>query len=132
MSASPSSKQLLRQKLGLNDTMPLVLVVGGGEGMGGIADISKQLGFELGCHCDPEPSITKSQMVVICGKNQDAKDELERVKDWGNNIIVHIKGFVNNMDEYMKASDVLVTKAGPGTIAEASICGLPCMMFSYL
>ena len=32
----------------------------------------------------------------------------------------------------MKASDVLVTKAGPGTIAEASICGLPCLMFSYL
>ena len=36
------------------------------------------------------------------------------------------------MDEFMRSSDVIVTKAGPGTIAEASICGLPCMLSSYL
>jgi 1,2-diacylglycerol 3-beta-galactosyltransferase len=134
-----SSKQELRQKLGLNCTLPVVLVVGGGDGIGGIVEISKRLGYELGRLHDREAetpttttTTTKPQMVVICGKNQNAKDELERVNDWGNDIIVHMKGFVNNMDEYMKASDVLITKAGPGTIAEASICGLPCMMFSYL
>ena len=95
--------------------------------MGGIIDISKELGYELSRSSD-----LQSQMVVICGKNQFAKEQLEQVTNWGSNVKVHIKGFVNNMDEYMKASDVLVTKAGPGTIAEASICGLPCMMFSYL
>jgi 1,2-diacylglycerol 3-beta-galactosyltransferase len=120
-------QQRLRKALGLNVNLPIVLVVGGGDGMGGIIDISKQLGYELS-----RASNLKSQMVVICGKNQYAKEQLEQVNDWGTNVIVHIKGFVNNMDEYMKASDVLVTKAGPGTIAEASICGLPCMMFSYL
>ena len=36
------------------------------------------------------------------------------------------------MDEYMHASDIVVTKAGPGTIAEASICGLPCILSSFL
>ena len=117
----------LRRTLGLDETIPIVLVVGGGDGMGGIIDISKELGYELS-----RTSNLKSQMVVICGKNQYAKEQLEQVSDWGTNVIVHIKGFVNNMDEYMKATDVLVTKAGPGTIAEASICGLPCMMFSYL
>ncbi len=120
-------QQRLRQQLGLNDTIPIVLVVGGGDGMGGIIDISKELGYELS-----RSSNLQSQMVVICGKNQFAKEQLEQVTNWGSNVKVHIKGFVNNMDEYMKASDVLVTKAGPGTIAEASICGLPCMMFSYL
>ena len=34
-------------------------------------------------------------------------------------------GFVNNMDEWMAAVDCLVTKAGPGTIAEACSRGLP-------
>jgi 1,2-diacylglycerol 3-beta-galactosyltransferase len=120
-------QQRLRRILGLNETIPIVLVVGGGDGMGGIIDISKQLGYELS-----RSSNVQAQMVVICGKNQYAKEQLEQVNDWGTNVIVHIKGFVNNMDEYMKASDILVTKAGPGTIAEASICGLPCMMFSYL
>lgn len=123
-------QQQLRQRLGLNDTVPIVLVVGGGDGMGGIIDISKQLGYELSRSSSNNDM--KSQMVVICGKNEYAKEQLEQVTDWGTNVIVHVKGFVNNMDEYMKASDVLVTKAGPGTIAEASICGLPCMMFSYL
>lgn len=28
--------------------------------------------------------------------------------------------------------DILITKAGPGTIAEAAICGLPCILSSYL
>lgn len=41
-------------------------------------------------------------------------------------------GFVNNMAEYMVASDVLVTKAGPGTIAEAASLSLPVMLTSFL
>jgi len=53
-------------------------------------------------------------------------------KTWGKGVSVEVKGFVNNMDEWMRSSDVIVTKAGPGTIAEASICGLPCMLSSYL
>ena len=28
--------------------------------------------------------------------------------------------------------DILVTKAGPGTIAKASICGLPCILSSFM
>jgi 1,2-diacylglycerol 3-beta-galactosyltransferase len=121
------AKSLLRQNLGLNGAHPVVLIVGGGDGMGGIVDISKRLGYELGCS-----ATMKSQLVVVCGKNLDAKHQLESISDWGSSVEVRIQGFVTNMDEYMKASDLLVTKAGPGTIAEASICGLPCMMFSYL
>ena len=41
-------------------------------------------------------------------------------------------GFVNNMHELMGASDCIVTKAGPGTIAEAAIQGLPVMLYEYL
>ena len=36
------------------------------------------------------------------------------------------------MPEYMVAADVLVSKAGPGTIAEAASVGLPVMMTSFL
>ena len=41
-------------------------------------------------------------------------------------------GFVTNMAEYMVAADVLVSKAGPGTIAEAASVGLPCMLTRYV
>lgn len=43
-----------------------------------------------------------------------------------------IKGFVNNMPEYMFASDIMITKAGPGTISEALICGLPMILNAYI
>mmetsp|Transcript_19254 Transcript_19254/g.47609 ORF Transcript_19254/g.47609 Transcript_19254/m.47609 type:complete len:953 (+) Transcript_19254:196-3054(+) len=41
-------------------------------------------------------------------------------------------GFVTNMEEYMVAADILVTKAGPGTIAEAASVGLPVVLTSFL
>jgi 1,2-diacylglycerol 3-beta-galactosyltransferase len=134
------SKPALRQQLGLQKTdCPVVLVVGGGDGMGGLVEIAKQLGQALqqqpfASTTTTTTRATTSQMVVVCGKNQRAKLELEAWKSamsWSDDQVL-VQGFVNNMDEWMKASDVLVTKAGPGTIAEASICGLPCMMFAYL
>lgn len=47
-------------------------------------------------------------------------------------MIPHIMGFVNNMPEYMFASDIIITKAGPGTISEALICGLPMILNGYI
>ena len=41
-------------------------------------------------------------------------------------------GFVTQMAEYMVAADVLVSKAGPGTISEATAVSLPIMVTSYL
>jgi UDP-N-acetylglucosamine:LPS N-acetylglucosamine transferase len=41
-------------------------------------------------------------------------------------------GFITNMAEYMVAADILVTKAGPGTISEAAALSLPVMLTSYL
>ena len=35
---------------------------------------------------------------------------------------------MNNMSEYMTACDCIITKAGPGTIAEALICGRPILL----
>ena len=121
-------KSALRSELGLDTDLPTVLVVGGGDGMGGLVSISEELGNQLGEMGGGEAAF---QLVVVCGNNQAARQELES-KSWGNGVKVSVQGFVNNMDEFMRASDALVTKAGPGTIAEASICGLPCMMFSYL
>jgi 1,2-diacylglycerol 3-beta-galactosyltransferase len=49
----------------------------------------------------------------------------------GNVAVVGL-GFVSNMAEYMAAADILVTKAGPGTIAEAAAVGLPLMLTRYV
>jgi 1,2-diacylglycerol 3-beta-galactosyltransferase len=41
-------------------------------------------------------------------------------------------GFVTRMAEYMVAADILVSKAGPGSIAEAAAVGLPVMLTRYV
>mmetsp|Transcript_29846 Transcript_29846/g.49248 ORF Transcript_29846/g.49248 Transcript_29846/m.49248 type:complete len:476 (-) Transcript_29846:114-1541(-) len=121
------SQETLRTELKIDTELPTVLLVGGGDGMGGIVDIAKSLGDRLGSGS----TTPQYQMVVVCGNNQKAQENLNSA-NFGQGVKVSVQGFVNNMDEWMQASDALVTKAGPGTIAEASICGLPCMLFSYL
>lgn len=124
-----ATKEKLRSDLGLKQNLPTVLIVGGGDGMGGIIQQAKAMGEKLSTKGIQDGKTY--QMVVVCGNNQNAKQVLSSC-DWGENVNVVVNGFVNNMDEWMRSSDVLVTKAGPGTIAEASICGLPCMLSSYL
>jgi len=123
------AKEELRQKLGIDPNAPAVLVVGGGDGMGGIVATASSLGDKLAA--DAQVLGQKFQMVVVCGNNKNAKETLSSRK-WNEGVHVAVNGFVNNMDEWMRASDAIVTKAGPGTIAEASICGLPCLLSSYL
>jgi 1,2-diacylglycerol 3-beta-galactosyltransferase len=57
------------------------------------------------------------------------KEKLEGVS-W--EIPTRIYGFVNNMPELMGAANILVTKAGPGTISEAFIANLPVILSGYI
>jgi 1,2-diacylglycerol 3-beta-galactosyltransferase len=45
---------------------------------------------------------------------------------------VFVYGFVREMPDFMRAADVLVTKAGPGTISEALNAGLPLVLYNRL
>jgi 1,2-diacylglycerol 3-beta-galactosyltransferase len=78
-------------------------------------------------------SIAKARLdvtlVVIAGRNQSLKERLEKVK-WP--IATFIYGFVREMPDFMRAADILVTKAGPGTISEALNAGLPMVLYSRL
>ena len=65
-------------------------------------------------------------LTVITGRNQKLKDSLEKIQ-W--NIPAFIYGFVHDMPDFMRAADILLTKAGPGTISEALIAGLPIILY---
>lgn len=97
---------------------PAVLLVGGGEGMGRIEETVEAIAKRSGAFC---------QVVVICGRNRNLAKRL-RSHSYPNGMNVVVNGFVNNMNEWMCACDAIITKAGPGTIAEALICGLPILL----
>jgi 1,2-diacylglycerol 3-beta-galactosyltransferase len=118
---TPVERRALRERLGLLPEAFLVLVCGGADGSGGIARQARAL---AAAPLDIELS-------VICGRNRRVLDELQGLKDHGGRqVLVH--GFVTNMADWMRAADVVVTKAGPGTIAEALCSGVPLLLTWYL
>jgi 1,2-diacylglycerol 3-beta-galactosyltransferase len=115
------SKLELQRKIGLEPGRPVVLLVGGGDGAGGLQDAVRAI----------SRARLPVQLLVITGRNKRLYAHLQRTK---SNLYVPVKifGFVHNMPEMMRASDVIVTKAGPGTISEALACHLPIILSGYV
>jgi 1,2-diacylglycerol 3-beta-galactosyltransferase len=109
------SKSKLRSDLGLRKDLPTVLVAGGGEGMGNIKDVAAEIGS----------AGLPIQLVVITGKNWRLRKKLA-ARRW--EVPTAICGFVDDMHRWMAASDVIVTKPGPSTIAEALALGVPLIL----
>jgi 1,2-diacylglycerol 3-beta-galactosyltransferase len=112
-------KAALRRSLGLEADPFTVLLVGGGEGAGGMEDQVAAIARRQ----------LPVQLVAVAGRNQVLQRRLG-LQHWG--VPLHVLGFVRNMPELMHAADLLVTKAGPGTISEALICGLAMVLTSAL
>jgi 1,2-diacylglycerol 3-beta-galactosyltransferase len=106
----------LREKLGWPQDKVIVLLVGGGEGMGPLGEVSMKI----------NQARLDVALVVITGRNKHLKEKLEN-HTW--DIPTFIYGFVNDMPDFMRAADVLVSKAGPGTISEALIAELPIILY---
>ncbi|KAA8500037.1 Monogalactosyldiacylglycerol synthase 1, chloroplastic [Porphyridium purpureum] len=123
--AASKSKSRLRRELGLKPDVPAALVIGGGDGVGGLRNVAVSMAETLGQECGSRGG----QLVIVCGRNEALRKNLQSLS-WPVHVVV--KGFVSNMSDYMAACDTIVTKAGPGTIAEAVIRKLPIIVSGYL
>ena len=115
----PGERKELRARLGWPQNLPVVLLVGGGEGMGPIEETAHAIAA----------AGLKAALVVIAGRNLALKTRLQ-THPWA--IPTFIYGFVREMPDFMRAADVLLTKAGPGTISESFIAGLPIILYRRL
>jgi 1,2-diacylglycerol 3-beta-galactosyltransferase len=111
----------LRRRLGLRPESFVVLVCGGADGSGGLVRNARAIAS----------GTIDLDLVVICGRNERARRALEGLRT-GTGREVRVLGYVDDMPQWMRASDVVVSKAGPGTIAEALCCGLPLLLVWYL
>jgi 1,2-diacylglycerol 3-beta-galactosyltransferase len=114
-----TSRQELRRQLGWDESKFAVLLVGGGEGAGGLEEQVEAIARVA----------QGVQLAVVAGRNERLQERLLG-RNWG--LTLHGYGFVRNMPDLMRAADLLVTKAGPGTISEALVCGLPMVITSAL
>jgi len=95
-----------RAQLGIDLDPFTLLVTSGGVGSGQLRELVLDL----------DRAYPKLQLMVVTGKNATLRQELLAL---GLRPGIHIYGFVDNMEQLMAASDIIITKAGPGTLMEA-------------
>lgn len=115
----PGDRKAIRARLGWSADLPVALLVGGGDGMGPLEPTARAI----------DAAGLPVRLAIITGRNKKLKERLEK-HAW--QIPAHIYGFVQDMPDYMRAADVLISKAGPGTISEAFIAGLPIILYAKL
>jgi 1,2-diacylglycerol 3-beta-galactosyltransferase len=113
------NREDIRRRLGWPEDLPVILLVGGGDGMGPLKRTAQSIAA----------SGLKASLAIVAGRNLDLKKNLEE-QNWP--LPTFIYGFVRDMPDLMRAADILVTKAGPGTISEALNAALPMILYSRL
>ncbi|HEY4889307.1 MAG TPA: glycosyltransferase [Candidatus Dormibacteraeota bacterium] len=116
---APGEKQALRRRFGLDERRFTVLVMGGAAGVGHLTQQVRTLAWEP----------YQWQLVVVAGRNEKLRRRLDELRYATPTLIL---GFVDYMPELMRACDMVVTKAGPGAIAEALATGLPLIITGFL
>jgi 1,2-diacylglycerol 3-beta-galactosyltransferase len=116
-----AERKELKRELGVRGDF-LVVLTGGAEGSGGLrrraAAILRQ--------------VDDVDVAVICGRNRLLKRQVSRLAVRSGDGRLSAHGFVGNMPDWLRCADLVVGKAGPGTIAEATCCGAPLVLTSYV
>lgn len=107
-----------RLSLGLDPARPTVLVSAGGFGVGPVESLISEL-LQLSIPL---------QVVAIAGKSPELKAKFDRLAKKippSSPVQLHPVAFTKQMDEYMAAADILISKPGGLTTAEAMARSLP-------
>ncbi len=112
-------RPVVRARLGLRPDQRTLLLMGGGDGMGNLGEIVRAVGF----------SGLDVQMVVVAGRNKKLEQQLAEI-EWP--VPTRVYGFTPDIATLMNAADVLISKAGPTTIAEALARQLPTILSGFI
>lgn len=106
------NKKDLKKQLSLSLNKKNILIMSGSMGYGNVDVIIDNILSNY----DKKVKIT-----VICGNNKILEKNLK--KKYKNK--VNVNGFVNNVNMYMKASDLLLTKPGGLSSTESAVSNIP-------
>jgi UDP-N-acetylglucosamine--N-acetylmuramyl-(pentapeptide) pyrophosphoryl-undecaprenol N-acetylglucosamine transferase len=113
-------RKVARQKLGLRDDLPTLLVMGGSQGASGINQaLIKSL-----------PSLREMSLQVI--HLSGARDERLVADNYRReNVPVFIAAFHQHMEEAYSAADLAVARAGAASLAEFAAFALPGILIPF-
>ncbi len=109
-----TSKETVFKHLKFDIALPTVLIMGGGQGLGPIKKIVKSL----------EKIKDEIQEIIVTGNNKNLYKSLKRTrKKYTKKISLY--RWTDKISEFMTASDIIITKPGGITTAEALAKKLP-------
>jgi len=114
-------KDKLRKKLNIDNGLPVILIIGGSYGLGPLYDAVKILSEMKESY----------QFLVVCGKNERMIKKIELLKSQISNPLKCF-GYIDNIDELMEVSNLLITKPGGITITEALLKGIPMIIYNIV
>ena len=117
----PHDKHSTRAKYGLNDTAPVVLIMGGGMGPTHMDEVAARL-------LESERPI---QIVALTGNDKRTRRRLDRLRS-SPSASLRVLGWTDDVPALMQVAAVLITKPGGLTIAEAAASALPLVLFDAI
>ena len=111
----------IKETLGLNGEGPVVLIMGGNQGLGAIEEVAKSLLTD---------DKHQYQLIIVTGSNKRLFYRLTKIAAQNPERNMLVLPHVDNIDELMGVSDIIVTKAGGMTTTESLIKGLPVLVVS--
>lgn len=118
---SQDQGMLLRQ-LNLDPELPTLLFMAGSFGVSNIIKLYRDLA----------ETQVKMQIIVITGRNQKLFEAFEKEIAENHTIPTRLIYFTDEVEKYMHAADLLVTKPGGLTVSEALACNLPMAVFDAI
>lgn len=110
-------KPQIIEKLGLNPHIPRILIMGGGQGLGPIAKVVDSL----------EKLQAPLQELIVTGTNKKVYRQIKRKLSRCHKKIV-LFGYTDKINELMTISDIIITKPGGITTAEALTKNVPMLI----
>lgn len=114
-------KQLVLEELNLDKNLPTILMMAGSFGVANVFDIYANI---IDINLD-------FQIILVTGKNKKLYNQFEEVvgNSPKNTKLIY---FTNEINKFMQASDIIITKPGGLTVTEALACNIPMAIFDAI
>lgn len=114
-------KQLVIEELGLDKNLPTILMMAGSFGVSNVFDVYENI---IDIDLD-------FQIILVTGRNQKLYNNFEEVIGSSPKKTKLIY-FTDEINKFMQASDIIITKPGGLTVTEALACNIPMAVFNAI
>jgi processive 1,2-diacylglycerol beta-glucosyltransferase len=112
----PADRTAARGELGFSGDKPVLLVMGGNQGIGSLEEAVKAL---------LQDNRHGYRIITVTGANRKLYSRLKKVEKKHGSERIRVFSFSDSMDLLMDAADIIITKAGGMTVSEALAKRLP-------